>query len=357
MSSDRSARAGHGRGDGRAVARRLPAPERPQNPRAPCTGGSGHAGRAPCRRRSLERARRGGVGAPENVAGNGWVPQTGRARVMPGSPAPPDAGIDAETAARLKKFGRLMKQRSAPETETMHWTAINGEKALGLILKEMLETAPCDPMELRKKMNIGCGTYDAAQKRGRDHGLLERHNGKVALTRAGKMHALALRLGLSMAEMCVVSNVYVTWMALEGFALRFYSKDINTTIRLGICDKYMDKIYRGLVKKGCAQRENPKSKGQKVRGALYMDGGLFARLHQYMEDLVWVQNSKWTYGKLRPAGLSLRTQLLIQHYAHDQEWQESVARSRGRRNAEKASMSQSDRAPARDSSPPADPRT
>ena len=71
LSSDRSARAGHGRGDGRTVARRLPAPERPQNPRTPRTDGSGHAGRAPCRLRGSARARRGGIGAAGGFGATG----------------------------------------------------------------------------------------------------------------------------------------------------------------------------------------------------------------------------------------------------------------------------------------------
>ena len=313
--------------------------------RAPGAEGSGRqAG-------SAQRA-----GAPENVAGSGRVPRTGQVRIMPDSPAPPDAGIDAETAARLKKFKRLLEQRSAPETETMHWIAVQGNRALGRILKEMLETAPCDPSEMREKMDIGRGTYNAAQKRGRDRGLLERDSGKVALTRAGRLHALALRLGLSMSEMCVMSDFYVTWLALEDFDLQFYSKSIGITIRLGIADGYMDNICGGLVRKGCALRENPKSKGRKARRVLYMDGGLFARLHPFMEDLIWAQNSKWTFGKPRPAGLSLYAQSLAQYRDPDPEWQAFLAHGSWRRSAEKAGTPQSGRAPARDGSPPADPR-
>ena len=317
VSSDRSARAGHGRGDGRTVARRLPAPERPQNPRTSCTVETGMRGGRPAGSGVLRAPGAGGsrrqaglaqrTETPENVAGSGWVPLTGRVRAMPDSPVPPDAGGDAARSARLAKFEQA-KNHHQNVANIIHFTAVRRGTILGRILMEMLGTVPCDSVEMRKKLAEKSKSYGQALKRGRAYGLLKLDNSNVDLTRAGRLHALALYLRLSMVEMCVIAQIYFERAGFEGMRMEAHLKDGGVRIKLGIARSYMIKVYRGLVDKGYLRCKHVAPKRKYDPNVVYMDDSLFDRLHRSMPELVWAHYSLWTYGKKRPVGLEKNLQ-------------------------------------------------
>ena len=255
--------------------------------RAPGAEGSGRqAG-------SAQRA-----GAPENVAGSGRVPRTGQVRIMPDSPAPPDAGGDAARSARLARFERLLNRRLSV-ADTIHFTAVRRGTILGRILMEMSGTILCDSLGMRKKLAVKCNSYNQALKRGRGYGLLKLDNGNINLTRTGRLHALALHLGLSMAEMCVIAHIYVVRSGLESIGLQVYVKDMFVRIKLGIAPSYMCKVYRGLVDKGYLRCKIGVPEGAYNPNVMYMNDSLFGSLHRSMCDLVWAHCSRWTFGKKR----------------------------------------------------------
>ena len=245
--------------------------------------------------------------APENVAGSGWAPLTGRVRAMPDSPAPPDAGGDAARSARLAKFERVMNHHRNV-ANIIHFTSVRRGTILGQILMEMSGTTLCDSQEMREKLAKKSNSYDQALKRGRAYGLLKLDNDNVNLTRAGRLHALALHLGLSMTEMCVIAQIYFERAGFEEMRMEAHIKDKGIRIKLGIAPSYMIKVYRGLVDRGYLRCKDVAPERKYRPDTVYMDDGLFDRLHRSMPELVWAHYSLWTYGKKRPVGLEKNLQ-------------------------------------------------
>ena len=223
--------------------------------------------------------------------------QAGWVRALPDSGAPPDAGGDAAKPAWLDKFKSMMECRPPFGTDAMHCMAVREKSVLGRLLKGMRKAPPCAPPGLRKRPGTKYNTYGNTLKRGERCGLLNRDGDKVVLTREGRLHALALRLRIPMAGMCVMSDMYVTWAWLWGEELRVYCKKREVQERLGVADSYMLKIYGRLVGKGHMRCKKVKPGERHKPGFYYMNGGLFAHLHESMGDLIWMQNSRWTFGK------------------------------------------------------------
>ena len=222
----------------------------------------------------------------------GWVGGT-----MPDGGAQPDAGGDAEKPAWLDKFEALMELRPPFCTYTMHCTAVRENSVLGRLLKEMRKAPFGAPPDLCKRLDTKYNTYGNTRKRGERCGLLDRDGGKVVLTREGRLHALALHLGIPMAEMCVVSDIYVTLAWLWRIGTHVYSKKEEVQERLGVTGSYLLKIYGKLVGKGYIRCKKVEPGETHAPGTYYMNGGLFAHLHESMGDLIWMQNSRWTFGK------------------------------------------------------------
>ena len=228
---------------------------------------------------------------------------------MPDSPAPPDADGDAARSARLAKFEQV-KNRHRNVANIIHFTAVRRGTILGRILMEMLGAVPCDSVEMRKKLGVKRNSYNQALKRGRAYGLLKLDNGNVDLTRAGRLHALALHLGLSMVEMCVIAQIYFERAGFEGMRMEAHikNKDKGIRIKMGIAPSYMIKVYRGLVDKGYLRCKHVAPERKYRPDTIYMVDGLFDRLHRSMPELVWAHYSLWTYGKKRPVGLEKNLQ-------------------------------------------------
>ncbi len=244
-----------------------------------------------------------------------------QARFGPSNAVPPNAGDDAADTARLDRFEELLNDDSG-RGAIVKLLALREGGATVRLLKEVWKT-PLGSSELRARLGMERKLYNTTLRRGKKRGLLIQDNDRISLTQLGRWHALAPRLGLTITELCVISEIYTTWAVLERHELRVHLKHFGMRERLGVTKNTMRKIYGNLVKMRYVWCGNPPEGESHSRDSMSMYAGPYKNLHEYMKDMVLLVRAKWKFSK--PRFDKDGTEQLREAMANFQYWMERLS--------------------------------
>ena len=180
----------------------------------------------------------------------------------------------------MKDFDTLKDEVGERPIEKLPPSNLRIGKQAGAILSAMLD-GKTEYEDVFQETGMGRPSFRLALQKAKRNGMVT-EDGK--LTQLGRWCAIAFKINASFIEFCVLADMYfyrgLCWDLTEG-----YTKGdvIGRVFKLSY--RAMSKIYQVLALKGHIRCRI----GIKYRYAsdvLYLDEGLFLRLHEFMEDLI-----------------------------------------------------------------------
>lgn len=148
--------------------------------------------------------------------------------------------------------------------------------------------------DLRQKMGLDRLAFNCSVSRGRAYGLINVRGKMVEITQTGRWHIIAYRLGLSAAELCVVSDIYVNQAGMHKIGMNRYVKGGSLNGRLRAGPRSLKNIYTKLTRKGYMRCRHVLD-GTYQPNLMCINDGFLARLHKYMGDLIRLQFAMWRF--------------------------------------------------------------
>ena len=149
--------------------------------------------------------------------------------------------------------------------------------------------------DLRQKIGLDRLAFNCAVSRGSVYGLVNVQRKTIEITQIGRWHIIAYRLGLSLAGLCVVADIYVHQAGMHKIGMNRYVKGGSLNGRLNSGHRNLKNIYTNLTRKGYVRCRHVLD-GKYQPNLICMNDAFLARLHEYMGDLVRLQFALWRFG-------------------------------------------------------------
>ena len=180
----------------------------------------------------------------------------------------------------MKDFDTIKEEVGERPAEKLPFSSLRIGKPLGQILSSMLD-GKTEYGDVFQETGMGRPSFRLALQKAKRTGMV---TADWKLTQLGRWCAIAFKINASFIEFCVLADMYfyrgLCWDLTDG-----YPKGDVVVNALNLSYYQINIVYRSLVIK-----EHIRCRiGIKHRFAadvLYLDDGLFMRLHEYMEDLI-----------------------------------------------------------------------
>ena len=141
--------------------------------------------------------------------------------------------------------------------------------------------------EMFNATRINKASYRIGVLRAKRRGLITTDG---QLTQLGRWCGIAFKLGISLSALCVLADMYVFRCLLWHEEVEIYTKDDTVQEKLNMKYRAMCSVYNELVKKKYAYCRSGHKHDFRPKTA-YIDEGIMARLHEYMEDMFVIKKA------------------------------------------------------------------
>ncbi len=179
----------------------------------------------------------------------------------------------------MKDFDTIKDEVGERPAEKLPFSGLRIGKSLGQVLSSMLD-GKTEYEDVFQETGIGRPSFRLALQKARRNGMVA---ADLKLTQLGRWCAIAFKINASFIEFCVLADMYfyrgLCWDLTDG-----YPKGDVVVNALNLSYYQINIVYRSLViKKHIRCRIGIKHRF--AADVLYLDDGLFMRLHEYMEDM------------------------------------------------------------------------